>query len=65
MVMSILILTPEQKQDLTKDILLDLIIEFDGTSKSGEHDMEIVNQLHRLVAYHSVPGTYKRGIYDF
>jgi len=57
-------ITEDQKETVTRQILVDLIEEFDGTYPTNEVDDAIVLQLHRLVAYHSVPETYMEGKYD-
>ena len=57
-------LTEDQKESVTRTILVDLIEEFDGTYPNNGVDDAIVLQLHRLVAYHSVPTTYMEGKYD-
>jgi hypothetical protein len=57
-------LTEDQKESVTRMMLVDLIENFDGTYPGDEVDDAIVLQLHRLVAWHSVPGTYMEGKYD-
>jgi hypothetical protein len=57
-------LTEDQKESVTRMMLVDLIENFDGTYPHNEVDDAIVLQLHRLVAWHSVPGTYMEGKYD-
>ena len=57
-------LTEDQKESVTRMMLVDQIENFDGTYPGDEVDDAIVLQLHRLVAWHSVPGTYMEGKYD-
>ena len=56
-------LTAEQKEKLTREILVDVLegLEVDVETQ-GWDDVKV--SLETLIAYFSVPGTYKDGKYD-
>ncbi len=55
-------LTAEQKEKLTREFLVDVLEELEVDVETGWDDVKV--SLKTLIAYFSVPGTYKDGKYD-
>lgn len=55
-------LTAEQKEKLTREFLVDVLEELEVDVEKGWDDVKV--SLETLIAYFSVPGTYKDGKYD-
>lgn len=54
-------LTEEQKEYITRELLVD-VLENLNVEVEGWDDVKL--SLEKLIAYYSVPGTYKDGKYD-
>lgn len=55
-------LTAEQKEYLTRELLVCALEDLDLEVEDGWDDVKL--SLETLIAYYSVPGTYKDGKYD-